>query len=123
MKPRTGYYTEQNRNQVFRQIIEDENFRSGQHKKILFALVAAGDGLTMHEITAKTGIAVHIVSARLYELRAEDLNWVITKFIDKSHLWDTRLVTRINPETGKPNTVFFINEDKFKTKKQLELFK
>ncbi len=106
MKTRQGYYSEQTRDESYKITMMDTDSTQKQYKKIMDCFTLH-DGWTMQEIEAKTHIPVHIVSARLNELRKDEM--IIT---DGER--------RKNPFTGRPNIVWKLNPAKFSG--QLELF-
>ncbi|MCC6323787.1 MarR family transcriptional regulator [Candidatus Nomurabacteria bacterium] len=106
MKTRQGYYSEQTRNESYKITMADSNSTEKQYNKIINCFTLH-DGWTMQEIEAKTGIAVHIVSARLNELRKDEIIMTDTE-------------RRKNPVTGRPNIVWKLHPTKFSG--QLELF-
>lgn len=106
---RPGWHSEQVRNQAFREVLADTDYLKKQHRIILLAIENYNlPGMIMREISDQTGIPVHTVSARLNELRV--LGWLVTNENDK----------RLNIHSGKMNTVWKLNEMKFK--EQLKLF-
>lgn len=101
---RQGYFSEQTRDDSFREVINDDEYLRNEQKIILANI---GDGKTMQELSEITGKPVHLISARLNELRDDE--YVITTG-----------EKRKNPVTRKSNIIWFINKNKFN--KELKLF-
>ena len=96
MQPRNSYFSEQIRNESFRQILSDKFRLNEIYLNILDLIFTVPDGLTMQEIGERLGKPASEISARLNELRNEEL--VITPGKKKK-----------NPVTGKSNTLWLIN--------------
>lgn len=106
MKTRKGYYSEQVRDASFKEIVNDVS-KLNKNCSIVFEQLRSGPK-TMHEISVLTGMEVHLVSARLSDLRKEDYV-IATK------------EKRINPVSGKPNTLWKLDQS-FQKPEQLKIF-
>lgn len=106
MNIRQGWNTEQVRDESFREILKDEKNLNESKLKVLWQLVNGAK--TMQEISETIGMKEHLVSARLNDLRNDE--WVITDGSKK-----------LNPFTGKNNSLWKINPAKFGPR-QLEFF-
>jgi hypothetical protein len=105
MKTRQGYFTEQVRNSSYKDELSNEK-RLNKNCSIVFDQLKTG-AKTMHEISVNTGMGVHLVSARLNDLRKEE--YVITTG-EKV----------LNPVSGRPNSLWVVNP--FKLFEQLKIF-
>lgn len=110
MKTRSGWYSEQIRNLSFKEVMNNPIYLKESHRTILRALTLAPDGLTMREISDRIGMEVHLVSARLYELR-EPLPGEDGLVVEAGE--------RINPVSNRRNTIYKLNQNFFQ--KQLTL--
>lgn len=97
--------SELTRNISYCEILEDKKYLSESLRKV-FACFRSG-GKTLREISETTGMDLHLVSARISDLR--NLN-LVTDTSQK----------RISKVTGKLNTVFIVSPDLTK-EKQLSL--
>ena len=94
MKTRNGYHSEQTRNESYKEVLADEKYLSDSQRKVFEKISATGS--TMREISEATGMEIHLVSARMSELRQKEF------IIDTPE-------KRISKVTGKPNTIIKIN--------------
>lgn len=67
---RQGWFSERTRDEAFKEIVSEGSKKDTQCRLILQQIINNGSQ-TMAEISYSTGIPVHIVSARLNELRNE----------------------------------------------------
>ena len=105
MNTRPGYYTEQVRNESYKEILNNESLSESQ-MKVLWQIV---DGpKTLQELSVILGMKESSVCARLNELREDE--WIITNGEKK-----------YNPETRKNNSLWKLNPKKFEPK-QLQIF-
>lgn len=103
---RQGWHTEQVRDESYLEVLADEDSLGEAQLKVLWQIVYGPK--TLQEVSGIIGMKEHLVCARLNELREQ--GWVITDGEKK-----------INPLTGKKNSVWKINPEKFKPK-ELKLF-
>lgn len=101
---RTGWYSELIRDESWKEVLANRNYRGEAYEKIVYhirkAAIKGWQGMTMQELEKVTGMPVHLVSARLNELRSGELIFTDGTF-------------RKNPETGKKNTVWKLNPSEF----------
>lgn len=96
---RPGWHSEQVRNKSFSEILADSQYLSASLRKVLSAIHESRSGLTIREISTITGMEVHLVSARISDLR------------------DLELIKpngeKLNPLTNKMNTLFAVDQNFF----------
>ncbi|MBV6399555.1 MAG: hypothetical protein CDJEALGM_01945 [Ignavibacteria bacterium] len=108
---RAGWYSELMRDESWKDVLIKSGYRKKSYEKIIYhirvAAIKGWQGLTMQELEKVTKIPVHLVSARLNELR-------------EGELLITDGTARKNPQTGYNNTVWKLNPAAFSG--QLKLF-
>ncbi|MBN8571797.1 MAG: hypothetical protein J0M18_19415 [Ignavibacteria bacterium] len=101
---RKGYYSEQTRDAAFELLLNDIPGRKEKAIKVFNALKYGSQ--TSHQISKSINYPVHLVCARLNELR--DMGLVID--IDSV----------MNDETGAPNRIWDIDSSKLNEQKEIE---
>ena len=105
MKTRQGYFTEQTRDSSYKEVLSHEKKLNDNCSRVFEPLKSGAK--TMHQIAALIGMEVHLVSARLNDLRKEE--YVITS--------GKKI---INPVSGKPNSLWEVNPERLN--EQLKIF-
>jgi len=90
------------RNQAYLDMIANETGLNEQYKLILKFIINAGGSAIFDEISAGTGIPKNVVTARVRELVK-----------DYEILYCIKDTKKENPISGKMNTLWFINYNKF----------
>lgn len=103
MKLRTGYYSEQTRNEAFNALLNDIPARKEKAIKVFKALESGRK--TSHQIAKEINYPVHLLCARLNELRK--LGFAID--VDDE----------FNKETDANNRVWDIDRNKLNQQKEL----
>ena len=85
--------SEKTRNESFFDVITDKEYLNNQQLKVYNCF--KNGGKTLRDVSIITGIAIHLVSARVSELRQKDL------------IVETAM-TKISEVTNKKNTIFEI---------------
>jgi hypothetical protein len=120
-EPRTGYYTEQNRNEAYLNMLIEEEKLNNQCKLIVTRLFYYGPS-TMQELDEFLDFGVHIVSARLNYLRKEGIVYNPLEWITDKKTGTKKQVAqkRLNTKTKVHNTLWALVN---KEEKQLGIFK
>lgn len=112
MDPRPGYYTEQNRNAVYFELLQEKH-KFDEDFKLIIAQLSANGPMTMQELGKALGKDASEMSARLNTLRDElklVYNPTELKYDKKSGAMKKQLIKRLNPKTGKPNSLWALVE-------------
>jgi thermostable 8-oxoguanine DNA glycosylase len=112
----TAYYTEQVRKDAYLQEICNRNKLNEIYQLIVARLYFEGEQ-TMQELSDALGIEINVMCARLNELR-DDLK-VITnpmemRFDKKAGKHIMKLRKKLNPTTGKPNSLWTLIKTEMK---------
>ena len=106
MRQGQGHYSEQVRNESYRETLDDQETLNDLCRKILWQLISGPK--TLQELAVILGKKESSICGRLNELKEDE--WVIAT---KEAKW--------NEETKRNNTLWDISPEKFKTR-QLEIF-
>lgn len=111
---RSGYYSEQVRNDAYLKIVEDDRYLNEKCKIILKALVNRGGRAIMAELSEDTGIPIHLVSARMNDLvalKAVRVNVVGFELVKGKQR--NIIEKKLNPATNIHCTVWYVNDEAF----------